>query len=211
MEENDLEKNSTVILIGGSAGSLEVLMYILPHLKPIRNFAIVIILHRKSGQNSSLEDLIARKTIIPIALVEDKVKLKSGFIYIAPPDYHLLFEKNRLLSLEASEKVNYSQLSIDVSFESAALAFGKKCIGILLSGANTDGTLGLKAIQNVGGIVILQNPENAIIPFMPKNALTALTPNHILEVSEIFGLYQFPRLRYQSYVMQISTTMIEIT
>jgi chemotaxis response regulator CheB len=81
----------------------------------------------------------------------------------------------------------------------------------LLSGANTDGTLGLKAIQNVGGIVILQNPENAIIPFMPKNALTALTPNHILEVSEIFGLYQFPRLRYQSYVMQISTTMIEIT
>jgi two-component system chemotaxis response regulator CheB len=185
MEENDLKKNNKVVLIGGSAGSLEVLMAILPNLKEIYGFTLIIVLHRKSSADDNLEDLIAKKTSVPVIKVEDKVKLKSGFIYIAPSDYHLLFEKNSELSLEASEKVNYSRPSIDVSFESAASAFGKNCIGILLSGANNDGTLGLKAIQNVGGIVIVQNPENAVMPFMPKSALLSLIPNHVLEVSEI--------------------------
>lgn len=186
MEENDLKKSCEILLIGGSAGSLEVLMEILPNLKSIPNFAIVIILHRKSAEDSTLEDLIAMKTKIPVIKVEDKVLLKSGNIYIAPSDYHLLFEKTRILSLDVSEKVNYSRPSIDVSFESASIVFGNKCIAILLSGANADGTQGLKAIQNAGGIVIVQNPEHAVMPFMPQSALSALKPNYVFEVKEIF-------------------------
>ena len=185
MEENDLKSKCKLLLIGGSAGSLEVLMSILPNLNPIEHFAIVIILHRKSAEDSTLEDLIALKTIIPVAKVEDKVPLRSGFIYIAPSDYHLLFEKDKQLSLDVSEKINYSRPSIDVSFESAAIAFGKKCTAILLSGANADGTEGLKAIQNEGGTIILQNPQSAVMPFMPQNALSSLTPSYIFEVSEI--------------------------
>ena len=184
MEENDISK-CKLLLIGGSAGSLEVLMAILPKLKAIKNFSIVIILHRKSAEDSALEDLIALKTIIPLGKIEDKEIMKAGFIYVAPSDYHLLFEKNKQFSLDVSEKVNYSRPSIDVSFESAAIAFGKKCTAILLSGANADGTEGLKAIQNVGGKVIIQNPENAIMAFMPQNAFSTITPDYVLEVDEI--------------------------
>lgn len=184
MEENDISK-CKLLLIGGSAGSLEVLMAILPKLKVIKNFSIVIILHRKSAEDSALEDLIALKTIIPLGRIEDKEIMKAGFIYVAPSDYHLLFEKNKQFSLDVSEKVNYSRPSIDVSFESAAIAFGKKCTAILLSGANADGTEGLKAIQNVGGKVIIQNPENAIMAFMPQNAFSTITPDYVLEVDEI--------------------------
>lgn len=184
MEENDISK-CKLLLIGGSAGSLEVLMAILPKLKAIKNFSIVIILHRKSAEDSALEDLIALKTIIPLGRIEDKEIMKAGFIYVAPSDYHLLFEKNKQFSLDVSEKVNYSRPSIDVSFESAAIAFGKKCTAILLSGANADGTEGLKAIQNVGGKVIIQNPENAIMAFMPQNAFSTITPDYVLEVDEI--------------------------
>jgi two-component system chemotaxis response regulator CheB len=185
MEENDIKKNCSLLLIGGSAGSLEVLMSILPKLHPIKNFAIAIILHRKSAEDSTLEDLIALRTAVPLTKVEDKVNLECGHIFLAPSDYHLLFEKNGQLSLDVSEKVNYSRPSIDVSFESAAVAYKSRCTAILLSGANADGTNGLKAIQREGGIVILQNPENAIMPFMPQSALSSLAPSYVLEVSEI--------------------------
>ncbi len=185
MEENDLNHPCKLLLIGGSAGSLEVISSILPYVNPIKTFAIVLILHRKSAEDSTLENLIEMKTIIPLGKVEDKVQLKSGFIYVAPSDYHLLFEKNKELSLDVSEKVNYSRPSIDVSFESAAIAFGKKCTAILLSGANADGTKGLKTIQKHGGKVIIQNPEHAIMPFMPQNAFSSITPDYVLEVSEI--------------------------
>ncbi len=187
MEENDLKKNCKLVLIGGSAGSLEVLMSILPKLKPIRSFAIVLILHRKSAEDTTLENLIALKTAIPLLKVEDKTRLKCGHIFVAPSDYHLLFERNEQLSLDVSEKVNYSRPSIDVSFESAALAFGSNCTAILLSGANSDGTNGLKAIQREGGIVILQNPDNALMPFMPQSALASIAPSHVFEVAEILN------------------------
>ena len=154
-------------------------------MKAIKNFSIVIILHRKSAEDSALEDLIALKTIIPLGRIEDKEIMKAGFIYVAPSDYHLLFEKNKQFSLDVSEKVNYSRPSIDVSFESAALAFGDKCIAILLSGANSDGTEGLKTLQNHGGIVIVQNPKTAMMPFMPQSAISSLTPNYVLEITEI--------------------------
>lgn len=185
MEENDLENKCEVVLIGGSAGSLEVLMSILPLLNPIQNFSIVIVLHRKSAEDTTLEELIAMKTVIPVSKVEDKEILQPGYIYVAPSDYHLLFEKNKLLSVDVSEKVNYSRPSIDVSFESAAIAFGKKCTAILLSGANADGTLGLQAIKKGGGTVIIQNPKTAVMPFMLNSALSEVVPDYLFEVNEI--------------------------
>lgn len=188
MEKNALNNKCQVLLIGGSAGSLEVLSVILPQLQAIKSFSIFLILHRKSVEDSTLENLIGIKTLIPLEKVEDKIAIKLGHIYVAPSDYHLLFEKNNYLSLDVSEKVNYSRPSIDVSFESAAVAYGSKCTGILLSGANADGTLGLKAIQQMGGTIIVQNPEQAIMPFMPQNALSNLIPNHVLEIS---GLLQY--------------------
>lgn len=188
MEKDKLISGCKVLIIGGSAGSLEVLMRIFPKLAPISSFAIVIVLHRKNTEDSLLEELFALKTQIPVKEVEDKVKLKPGFIYIAPSDYHLLFEKNNLLSLDISEKINYSRPSIDVSFESAAEVYGSSLVGILLSGANSDGTQGLIAIKNAGGTVIVQNPENAGMPFMPQNAISNTTPDWILNENEVLQL-----------------------
>jgi len=187
MEKDALISGCKVLIIGGSAGSLDVLLKILPHLK-VPSFAIVIVLHRKPTDDTTLEELIAVKTAIPVKEVEDKIALESGNIYIAPSDYHLLFEKNNLLSLDVSEKINYSRPSIDVAFESAADVYGKALVGILLSGANADGTDGLIAIKNAGGTIVVQQPETADMPFMPNNAVMHTSPDHVLDVSGLLQL-----------------------
>lgn len=173
-----------VVIIGGSAGSLEVLIDILPSLKTI-NFALVLVLHRRSNDGTLLEELITMKTKIPVEIVEDKTVMVSGKVYIAPSDYHLLFEKNGLLSLDISEKIQYSRPSIDVSFESAADAYGPSLVGILLSGANNDGTKGLQKIKENNGITAVQDPESAEVACMPQSALTKVSPDYILKDKEI--------------------------
>lgn len=185
MEKNRIISACKLLIIGGSAGSLEVLMKILPGLNTISSFAIVLVLHRKSTEDTTLEELIAIKTNIPVREVEDKTPLLPGYLYVAPSDYHLLFEKNDVLSLDISEKVNYSRPSIDVSFESAAEIYGESLVGLLLSGANADGTEGLLAIKKAGGTTVVQNPESAQMPTMPQNAITYTAPDYILDVEHI--------------------------
>jgi len=185
MEENKRITNCRVVIIGGSAGSLQALLQILPFVENPISFAIVIVVHRKNSDEQTLEDLIALKSKIKVKEVEDKVKLQSGFIYIAPSNYHLLFEKNETLSLDTSEKINYSRPSIDVSFESAAEIYREHLIGILLSGSNSDGTAGLRAIQAAGGISVVQNPLSADMPFMPNNAILHTVPDFVLNIEEI--------------------------
>jgi two-component system chemotaxis response regulator CheB len=183
-----MEKNkiiTKVLLVGGSAGSLDILMQVLPGLPIIRTMAIVIVLHRKSSDDTLLEELIALKSATPVREIEDKVQLHPGFVYIAPAYYHLLFESNGLLSLDASEKVNYSRPSIDVSFESAAETYGSRVTGILLSGANNDGTHGLQTIQKAGGVIVVQTPESAEMAYMPQHAIAHTLPDYILDAPQI--------------------------
>jgi len=185
MEKNKRITNCKVLIIGGSAGSLQPLLQILPFIEKKVSFAIVIVVHRKNSDEQTLEDLIALKSKIKVKEVEDKVKLEAGFIYIAPSNYHLLFEKEETLSLDTSEKINYSRPSIDVSFEAAAEIYGQNLVGILLSGSNSDGTAGLRAIQAAGGISVVQNPLSADMPFMPNNAILHTVPDFILKTEEI--------------------------
>jgi two-component system chemotaxis response regulator CheB len=185
MEKDKIASRFKVLIIGGSAGSLEVLMQVLPQLKAIANFSIVIVLHRKSGEDTTLEELLALKTVIPLQEVEDKTPLLPGYMYIAPSDYHLLFEQDYTLSLDISEKINYSRPSIDVAFESAADVHRENLVAILLSGANADGTNGLVEVQKSGGRVIIQNPETAEMPYMPQNAINNLTADYILDINQI--------------------------
>lgn len=185
MEKDKIVSKHKVVIIGGSAGSLEVLMQVFPRLNAIQDFAIVIVLHRKSGEDTTLEELLALKTVIPVQDVEDKTPLEPGYIYIAPSDYHLLFEKDYTLSLDISEKINYSRPSIDVAFESSADIYGEGLTAILLSGANADGTNGVIAIKQAGGTVIIQDPETADMAYMPKSAINNMTADHIFDVKEI--------------------------
>lgn len=180
-----MRKECKLLLIGGSAGSLQVLIKILPQIQLPIPFAIVVVVHRKNTYDTILEDLIALKTIIQVLYVEDKTALEIGSIYIAPSDYHLLFEDKNTLALDASEKVNYSRPSIDVSFESAAYIFKHELVGILLSGANADGTIGLKKIKEKGGVTIVQKPETAEIAYMPEFALNNANPDFIFTEEEM--------------------------
>lgn len=188
MEENKIISGCKVVIIGGSAGSLNALMQILPDLSQLNGFAVVIVLHRKSTDDQTLEELIALKSNITVKIVEDKVPLVPGYIYVAPSNYHLLFERNDTLSLDISEKINYSRPSIDVSFESASEIYGETLVGILLSGSNTDGTFGLKAIKAAGGTIVVQSPTVAEMPFMPHNAILNTTPDFVLYNQEILKL-----------------------
>ena len=187
MAKNKVTANCKVLIIGGSAGSLHALIDILPYLPAVNSFAFVIVLHRKHSDDSNLEELLKIKSNTPLKLIEDKMDFESGYMYVAPSNYHLLFEKNGTLALDSSEKVNYSRPSIDVSFEAAAEIFGSNVIGILLSGSNADGTAGLQAIQKAGGTVVVQNPISADMPFMPNNAIKNMTPDYILTTEEILN------------------------
>lgn len=185
MAKGELKTTYKVIVIGGSTGSLDVLLRVLPALQPTLSFAIIIVLHRKNSGDSTLESLLASKTVIPVKEVDDKDPLQANTIYVAPADYHLLIEKDCTFSLDDSEKVNYSRPALDVTFESAADIFGSAVVGILLSGANADGTKGLAAIKKAGGTTVVQNPETAQAAFMPQQAILNATIDYILDIPEL--------------------------
>lgn len=174
-----------MLVIGGSAGSLDVLLRVFPKLKSDLHFPIVIVLHRKSSSDSSLTDLFSSRTNIEVKEIEDKQSLMPGKIYVAPADYHVLFEKEDLLSLDFSEKVNYSRPSIDVTFESASEIFGAGVVCLVLSGANGDGAHGLRIVKHHGGRAIIQDPTTAESPYMPLQMLLAVTPDAILKTEEM--------------------------
>lgn len=187
MEENNLKAPCKVLLIGGSAGSLQVLFSLFPAIKPDFTFAIVIILHRRNSADSALSELLSTKTLAPTLEAEDKDPVLPGTFYLAPADYHLLIEKNGTFSLDYSEKINFSRPSIDVTFECAAEIYGPSLVAMLLSGANEDGTKGLLAIRKSGGTTVVQNPETAQMPFMPQHAISNGAADYVLAVDEMAG------------------------
>lgn len=168
------------LVIGGSAGSLDALMKVMPGLDAYLPFPIILVLHRKSGQDHLLTDLLQTKTRLRVKELDEKEKILPRTLYIAPPDYHLLIENDRSFSLDASEKVNFSRPSIDVTFESAAEVYGEKLACLLLSGANSDGTAGLQKAAARGGRVLIQEPSSAIVPFMPQHALENVPAEAVL-------------------------------
>ncbi|MGM9476635.1 chemotaxis protein CheB [Pedobacter sp. GSP4] len=171
----------TALVIGGSAGSLDVLLEIFPQLNKDLNFPIILVVHRKASNESLLTDLIRNRTVLTVNEAEEKEYLTPGKVFIAPADYHLLVEENQTISLDYSEKVNYSRPSIDVTFQSAAEVFKAGLTCILLSGSNADGVEGLKSVNNFGGKAVIQNPNTAIMPYMPQQAVLNVKPHIVLD------------------------------
>lgn len=174
-----------LVIIGGSAGSLQVILSILGGLKTAPPFAILIILHRNSSYDSSLEELIATRTPLPIKEVEEKEPVQPGIIYIGPSDYHVLFEKDRSFSLDYSERINFSRPSIDVCFRSAADVYGPELVCCLLSGGNADGVEGLEYAKDLGGMTIVQDPKTAEVPYMPQHAINTVNVDNIIAADQL--------------------------
>jgi len=173
------------VVIGTSSGGMHALMEV---LKPLpKDFAapIVIVQHISPHSSMFIVDYLKEQCSIEIKEADEKVKIRDGCAYIAPPNYHLLIEKDGSLSLTVGEKVCYARPSIDVLFETAADAYGEKLIGIILTGANSDGSKGLARIKEKGGLAIVQDPREAEADIMPQAAIAATTVDYILELNRI--------------------------
>jgi two-component system, chemotaxis family, protein-glutamate methylesterase/glutaminase len=174
-----------LLVIGGSAGSLKVLLQLLPELRTDLPFPVVIVLHRKPDPDSVLDLLLKNYTQLDLLEAGDKMSLCKNTVYLAPPDYHLLFENKELVSLDCSEKLNYSRPSIDVSFQSAAQVFKKNLATILLSGANADGVEGLRYVKSEEGLIFVQDPSTAEVEYMPRQAILQTKVDAILRPDEL--------------------------
>ena len=173
------------VLIGGSAGALEVVSHILPALP--RDFApsIVIVIHLPPHRPSALAEALRPTCQLSLREPQDKEPLAPSTVYLAPPDYHLLIDPGPLFSLSMDEPVNYSRPSIDVLFESAADVLGPRCAGIIVSGANPDGAQGLRAVAQAGGHAVAQSPDDAAHRMMPQSALALCPDAFVLSAKEI--------------------------
>jgi two-component system chemotaxis response regulator CheB len=178
------------VVIGASAGALEALSVILPALPAELAVPLMIVVHMPPDRRSVLAELFEAKCRISVREAEDKEPLSNGTAYFAPPDYHLLVEANRSLSLSSDEPVLYSRPSIDVLFESAADVYGAALLGIVLSGANEDGAAGLKAVVETGGTAIVQSPEGAFAAAMPEAAMALCPTARVLSLDAIAAYLQ---------------------
>lgn len=163
--------NFELLIIGGSAGSLSVVLQIIPLLRLSMNLSVLVVFHRKQSEDTTLVDVLSSRTEYEVKEIEDKDEVMPGVIYLAPADYHVLIEKDKSLSLDGSERVNYSRPSIDVSFESGAEVYGPSLACLLLSGANADGVAGLLNARKMGSYIIVQDPDSAEVPYMPQQAV----------------------------------------
>ena len=168
MEANDFK--TELVVIGGSAGSLQVILEMLKNLNDHLDFPMVLVLHRKAQAIGILPKLLQKFSTLEVIEIEDKTEIENNKIYIVPSDYHLLFETKNLVSLDGSEKMNYSRPSIDVIFRSASEIFGEGVVGVLLSGANADGVEGLNYNKKNKGKVWIPDPETAEVNYMPMQA-----------------------------------------
>lgn len=158
------------VVIGVSAGGLFALQEIISKL-PRQFIPIVIVMHVKANSDSFIGSYLAQHSKLIIKEAESSDGIEQGIIYIAPPGYHLLIEHDKTLSLSIESPIQFSRPSIDVLFESAALAYHEHLIGVILTGANNDGSQGLKKIKERGGVIIVQDPETAFAKEMPRAAI----------------------------------------
>jgi two-component system, chemotaxis family, protein-glutamate methylesterase/glutaminase len=176
------------IVIGSSAGGLDALGVFLPLLHSGLPVPILIVQHISASSDSFMVTYFDRICGLRVKEGEEKEQLAGGTVYFAPPDYHLLVEADKTISLSNEEKVNYSRPSIDVLFETASWAYGKHLIGIILTGANWDGAAGCELIKNNGGLTIVQDPKTASVPRMPEAVIERFKPDHVLPLVDIAAL-----------------------
>jgi two-component system chemotaxis response regulator CheB len=177
--------NYEAIVIGVSSGGLNAMKVMFSCLPKEFNTPIIIVQHIGSQSENLWISLLNDKSNLYIKEADEKESIEQGKVYIAPPNYHLLIERDKTFSLTIDERVNYARPSIDVLFESAAEAYKSKLIGVILTGSNNDGTNGLKRIKEYGGLTIVQDPATAESSYMPASAIAVVQMDYILTLENI--------------------------
>jgi two-component system, chemotaxis family, protein-glutamate methylesterase/glutaminase len=180
-----LNAPAEAVVIGASAGAIEVLSQILPMLPPAYPLPLLIVVHLPPDTDSLLSELFIAKCRLKAKEAEDKETISPGVIYFAPPNYHLLVESEHILSLSSDEPELFSRPAINVLFESASDVYGEGLVGIVLTGASEDGAHGLQMVAEAGGVAIVQNPAEAGAPDMPAAALKACPGASSMSIREM--------------------------
>ena len=173
------------IVIGTSYGGLEALKTLLPKLGSGFPLPVIVVLHIGEHNNETFLTYMDSICTLSVKEAESHEKINPGYVDFAPPNYHLLIESDFTFSLTTDHKHNFSRPSIDILFESAAWVYTHRLIGVVLTGANSDGAQGLKMIKDFGGMSIVQDPNSALSPAMPRAALKIAKPEYQLNLEDI--------------------------
>lgn len=173
-----------IIVIGASAGGLEPLEAIAAQLRADLPAALFITVHLAPRVKSFLPEILNRAGALPVEHAIDGAPIENGRIYVAPPDHHLVLETGHM-HLTSGPKEQHQRPCINIMFRSAALAYGDRVVGVIMSGELDDGTAGLWEIERRRGITVVQNPEEAAFPSMPLSALRELEVDHTVKAAEL--------------------------
>ncbi len=176
------------VVIGSSAGGLNALKVIFSGLEPKFGIPVIMVQHLSPDAENYLIHILNDLKNIPVKEADEKEMPVKGMAYVAPPNYHLLIEPDQTFTLTVDERINYARPSIDVLFETAAEAYRDGLIGIILTGANNDGSKGLKKIRDLGGLTIVEDPATAEVKSMPRAALLSTPADHVLSLEKIAPL-----------------------
>jgi two-component system chemotaxis response regulator CheB len=172
-----------IVVVGASAGGVEAISALVAELPRDLRAAVLVVLHLARGR-SVLPDILTRVGRLPATHPTDREPLRYGRIYVAPPDHHMVVEGSTI-RIQHGPTENGVRPAVDPLFRSAARAFGPRVIGIVLTGSLDDGTAGLAAVREAGGVAVVQDPAEAFAPSMPRSALEFVGADHVLPLREI--------------------------
>jgi two-component system, chemotaxis family, protein-glutamate methylesterase/glutaminase len=173
-----------VIAIGASAGALDAVRRITEAL-PRNCAAAIVVVFRVGAIPSQLPEILSWHGKMPVLFAEDGAALEPGRIYVAPPDHHVLLERPGRIRLDRGLKVHNTRPAVDPLFASAAVIFGRRVVGVVLSGRSTDGATGLKKIKDHGGLALVHDPKEAAVPEMPAAAAVAAADAEVLRIDRL--------------------------
>lgn len=197
MSKYNLTNNYKAVVIGGSAGSFQGVVKILSHLPKNFPLPIILCLHRLKHVRHGFVEALSIKSVMQVTEPCDKETIKKGSVYLAPSNYHLSVELGNNFSLSTEEMVNNSRPAIDITLNTCAYVYKEKLIGILLSGANRDGAMGMKMIKDRKGLTIVQEPSECMIDTMPKAALSATSIDMVLKIDQIIDFFKELETHYR--------------
>ncbi len=176
-----------VVALGASAGGVEALSTVVSGFPRDLPAAVLVVLHVSSWGTSVLPDILTRRGPLPARHAVDGEPLLAGRVYVAPPDRHLTVVAGAV-GLTCGPKENGVRPAVDTLFRSAAAAYGSRVVAVVLSGTLADGTAGLVAVREHGGVTIVQDPEDALFASMPASAVRSSCPDHVLPAPAIAAM-----------------------